>query len=152
MALFPNLRCPQHRSSEIGNVPYIHNIILSFVSVAYYYICTKCTSDGFDRVYLVLSAYGIMWFTMAYLMKWLVRWRFMKGFHYKCPQVVLRVSSDRKTKKQDLEMGVKENVDQDEAIDQGGAVGGRVLLDVVPNRVQEGNVEDSLEVAKYAIL
>ncbi len=140
MTLFPNLRCPQHRFSEIGNVPYIHKIILSFVSVTYYYIRTTCTSDSFNRVYLVLSAYGIMWFTMAYLMKWLVRWRFMNVFHYKCPQVVLRVPSERKTKKQDLEMGVKENVDQDEAIDQGGAVGGRVLLDVVPNRVQEGNV------------
>lgn len=76
----------------------------------------------------------------------------MKVFHYKCPQVVFRVSSERKTKKQDLEMGVKENVDQDEAIDQGGAVDGRVLLDVVPNRVREENVEGSLEVAKYAVL
>lgn len=83
-----------------------------------------------------------MWY--QYLIKWLVRWRFMKGIHYRCPQVVLPVSGERKAKKQDLEMGVKENVDQDEAIDQGRAVGGRVLLEVVPNRVQEGNVEGSL--------
>jgi len=127
MTLFPNLRCPHHRFPEIGNVPYIHNIILSFVSATYYYIRTKCTSDGVDRAYLVLSAYGIMWFTMAYLMKWLLRWRFMKCFQYMCPQVVLPVSGEKKTKEHDLEMGVKENVRQDGAVDQDGAVERREL-------------------------
>lgn len=126
MTLFPSLqRYPSPHMPRIGHVPYIFNIITCTVTAMAYYHIAKQTSNPIDIAYRSLSSYGIFWFIGGYITKWLRQMLDAKADQSKSTNVKPAVPTAKKTKLQDLEMGIKEAASQEavkqEDVSQDGA-------------------------------